>query len=297
MKENTTTNEMTEQLLASDNHVLLLNPGGNALPLFLVPGAGGLSDSYYELARALGEIPVVGLHMVGTQPGDTPLKSIREMARTNIRWLRQIQPQGPYALLGHSFGANVAFEMALQLEKTGQTVSFVAILDAWAGLKGIRLAGENKIGFVLNLAADYYRDFDIIGEPYPEWVNEIPAIIEQLGMEEVVPAIGMFLKSKLPGKADNIDFVTRLINLRLYNAQMDYMPEQRISGAVLVYKSEVGGEDIDNTMGWAPFSDHLHVIFLPGNHDMLNHDNVTTICNDLKGRWYSPVTGPGQIFH
>jgi pimeloyl-ACP methyl ester carboxylesterase len=287
MKENYTNMKQLHDPISPgkepDNHILLLNGGDASLPVFLIPGSGGLSDSYFELARAFGNIAVYGLHMMGTQPGDTPLRTIREVARCNIR-CRQVQPQGPYTLLGHSFGANVAYEMALQLEQSGHAVSFVAILDAWAGLSGIRLSDEHKIGFVLNLAADYYRDFDIIGEPYPEWVHDIPAIMASLGLDDMVPCIGHFLKSKLPELADNIDFVTRLINLRLYNAQMDYRPEQRVNSAIIVFKSGITDEESEKAMGWGPFSDNVHMIALPGNHDMLNKDNVAAISHDLKKR-------------
>jgi acetoacetyl-CoA synthetase len=52
------------------------------------------------------------------------------MARDYIEEIRQLQPEGPYALCGWSFGGNIAYEMARQLEQGGETVALVALLDS-----------------------------------------------------------------------------------------------------------------------------------------------------------------------
>lgn len=48
---------------------------------------------------------------------DAPLTSIDDLADFYIRQIRTVQPYGPYIITGYSYGACVAFEMALQLEK------------------------------------------------------------------------------------------------------------------------------------------------------------------------------------
>jgi len=42
--------------------------------------------------------------------------------------IKKVSPKGPYSLAGYSFGACVAFEMGLQLEKAGEKVK-LALLD------------------------------------------------------------------------------------------------------------------------------------------------------------------------
>src|SRR5262249_29045874 len=42
---------------------------------------------------------------------------------------RNLQPNGPYYLLGACFGALVAFEMAQQLEAQGETVGLLVLMD------------------------------------------------------------------------------------------------------------------------------------------------------------------------
>jgi thioesterase domain-containing protein len=52
------------------------------------------------------------------------------MATFYIDQLRLVQKEGPYYLGGYCFGGNVAYEMARQLEKRGEEVALVALLDA-----------------------------------------------------------------------------------------------------------------------------------------------------------------------
>ncbi|CAN8007232.1 unnamed protein product, partial [Ixodes pacificus] len=43
--------------------------------------------------------------------------------------LVEVQPQGPYHIVGYSFGATVAFEMAVQLQGAGAPVGSLVLLD------------------------------------------------------------------------------------------------------------------------------------------------------------------------
>lgn len=46
-----------------------------------------------------------------------------------IEGIRRVQPHGPYALLGLSFGGNLVFELTKRLEKGGETVAFAGGID------------------------------------------------------------------------------------------------------------------------------------------------------------------------
>src|SRR6185436_2978377 len=43
--------------------------------------------------------------------------------------IRQVQPEGPYQLAGWSFGGTIALEMAQQLQKGGESVAFLGVID------------------------------------------------------------------------------------------------------------------------------------------------------------------------
>ena len=110
-----------------------IQPGGAQTPLFAVPGAGGNVLSLRALSHALGtQQPFYGLQSVGLDGEAAPLQSVEDTAAANIAALRTVQAQGPYRLVGHSYGGVVAFEMARQLQLQGEDVASLSLLDALA---------------------------------------------------------------------------------------------------------------------------------------------------------------------
>ncbi len=104
--------------------------GGSLPPLFAVPGGGGNVLNLAPLARDLGsDQPFYGLQSIGLDGSTEPLERIEEMAERYLREVRQIQPHGPYRLLGVCFGATVAFEMSHQLLRAGEEVAFLGLVD------------------------------------------------------------------------------------------------------------------------------------------------------------------------
>ncbi|WP_079254625.1 amino acid adenylation domain-containing protein [Streptomyces sparsogenes] len=104
---------------------------GTRPPLFCVHGGVGLSWPFLELAGALTEFPVYGFQAGGiVSPAQQP-GSVREMAADYIRSMLEIQPDGPYHIVGWSFGALVAHEMAVQLQEQGREVALLANLDGF----------------------------------------------------------------------------------------------------------------------------------------------------------------------
>jgi len=107
-----------------------ITSGGSQSPVFAVPGVGGNVLGFTTLARDLGpEQPFFGLQSVGLDGAHEPLESIEQMATHYLREVRQIQPRGPYVLLGVCFGAAVAFEMTRQLLDAGEEVAFLGLFD------------------------------------------------------------------------------------------------------------------------------------------------------------------------
>ncbi|MFJ4594491.1 amino acid adenylation domain-containing protein [Kitasatospora sp. NPDC088861] len=108
--------------------LLPLRTGGDRAPLFCVHPAAGISWVYSGLLRHLDpELPVYGLQARGLR-GGAPA-SVAEIAEDYVRQIRAVHPSGPYHLLGWSFGAVVAQEMAVRLRAEGAPVGLLALLD------------------------------------------------------------------------------------------------------------------------------------------------------------------------
>ncbi|MFC4080505.1 non-ribosomal peptide synthetase [Amycolatopsis samaneae] len=125
--------------------LLTIRGGGDRPPLFCVHPAGGLSWCYTPFVQHVPpEVPIYGLQARGVD-GRTPFAgSLAEMAADYVERLREVQPRGPYHLVGYSFGTAPAHEMAVQLRALGEEVALV-IMDSFpldAILAEARAKGE-----------------------------------------------------------------------------------------------------------------------------------------------------------
>jgi thioesterase domain-containing protein len=89
------------------------------------------------------EQPLYGLAAQMLDKKYAPLNRVEDLAAHYIKEMRILQPDGPYFLVGVSFGGLVAFEIAQQLVAQGQQVALLALLDTYApGVVKQLLAGE-----------------------------------------------------------------------------------------------------------------------------------------------------------
>ena len=108
-----------------------IRASGSQSPLFCVHAGGGHVFFYNAMAHHLGaDQPVYAIQPLGMDGVEAYHNSIEEMATDYLKEIRTIQPKGPYSLLGTCFSNAVCFEMAKQLEKVGEEVSLLAIIDS-----------------------------------------------------------------------------------------------------------------------------------------------------------------------
>lgn len=125
------------KLIESDIEILLnclvpMKPKGNKVPLFIIHGAGLNVLNFANLIKHFHEDqPVYGIQG-NAKTYNKWYESIEDMAADYIDAIVKINPNGPYALAGFSFGGIVAFEMARQLKEQGKTVSLIGLLDSYA---------------------------------------------------------------------------------------------------------------------------------------------------------------------
>jgi len=111
--------------------LVLLRPGSEGPPLFLVHSIWGDVLGMRQMALAVEtEVPVYGLRARGVSTDEEPQASVEEMARTYVGVIRAVQPEGPYRVAGHSYGALVAFEIARQLAQAGEEIDWLGMIDA-----------------------------------------------------------------------------------------------------------------------------------------------------------------------
>jgi thioesterase domain-containing protein/aryl carrier-like protein len=100
---------------------------GSGAPLFCIHAASGLSWPYRALADHVDR-PMIGLQQTRRHDEPEP-RSIRDMAVAYADRIVGVVPDGPYDLLGWSFGGVIAHEVGIELRRRGAPVR-LAMLDA-----------------------------------------------------------------------------------------------------------------------------------------------------------------------
>ncbi|MEU4347654.1 amino acid adenylation domain-containing protein [Streptomyces sp. NPDC023838] len=146
--------------------LLPLRRTGSRPPLFCVHPAGGLAWPYARLVGMLdADRPIYGLQARGITRPDLAPSSTPEMARDYVEQIRTVQPEGPYSLLGWSWGGRIAHEVAVQLRRAGQEVALLAMLDAHPHASDGASAGEAE--FVSYILYEVGLDQSVLGEGQP----------------------------------------------------------------------------------------------------------------------------------
>ena len=118
---------------SSPELLLSMNTAGPDAPLLFCVHAGfGTVFDYEPLARRLdGQCQVYGIQSRMLLDPQWQDASLQQMASDYVHAVRARQPQGPYQLLGWSLGATLATLMAAELERMGQQVSVLGLVDGY----------------------------------------------------------------------------------------------------------------------------------------------------------------------
>lgn len=118
--------------------VLPLNtdPGTGKPPLWFFHGGGGLGWAYFSFVLHVRDRPAYALQSRGSDGVDTLVGSVEEMVEDYVDEMLKIQPEGPFHLVGWSYGGTLAPAVAAALDRRGHEVALVAVLDSQPGGHG-----------------------------------------------------------------------------------------------------------------------------------------------------------------
>lgn len=127
-------------------------------PLFCVHPAAGISWCYMGLAKKLSSYhSLYGVQSPYLEAEISAIKSPQEhwthILEAHLALIRQVQPQGPYHLLGWSLGGMMAQAMATRLQQQGNEVDRLILLDAYPGQQLKRQRSDDQEVFALLLQA------------------------------------------------------------------------------------------------------------------------------------------------
>jgi thioesterase domain-containing protein len=251
----------------------------------LIHPLAGLVFPYYELALHLGpDQPIYGLQSPGIVDEASPLSQVEAMAAHYLTAIRQVQPEGPYQLAGWSFGGKLALEMAQQLQKEGQSVALLAIIDTClystkfaAFWHGVRLLLTSILPHLwpyifdyLHLQSDLYHLKQAVQKPFG-LLSKLKARFQAASPGE---------ETKLPKfKTSELKHLFQVFRAN-FRADSRYRP-QRYPGQVTLFKTATQYQD--STWGWGDIAANgveLHQI--PGHHmNLLRPPHVQVLAEKL----------------
>jgi acetoacetyl-CoA synthetase len=250
--------------------VVQLKPGCEERPLFVIHAVFG---DVFELRSLVAHLNTErAVYGVRARPQNRRARdgaSVQEMAEDYVRQVQAIQPGGPYALAGYSFGGLVAFEMARVLSRTNDLVDPLILIDT--NLHSNCLAPLPR---VCSAAARKARLFASgLREPktsFPRWLRNLTSEIGQgtrasLAWRDAIPATQLTLEQA---------------NLAAYAA---YRPSN-FSGRATFMRAQVRNlHECDPIPIWSRLVQlGLTVESVPGDHsDILTEPNVRILADRI----------------
>lgn len=125
--------ENSTGLESATRHLHAFSRSGELSPLVLVPGVVGTAFTYRSLPAGLGpNQPIYVIDLLATNSTGAFPDTIEEMARMYIPEIEEECRGRTIVLGGFSFGALVAYEIALQLRQKGYKVPLIISFDGFA---------------------------------------------------------------------------------------------------------------------------------------------------------------------
>jgi thioesterase domain-containing protein len=168
--------------------VTLLRAGLDGPAVFVTHGLGSNVLDLYPTVQELDiPNPVYGIQAKGSDLKSEPLSKVADMADFFVEAIQKMQANGPYFLIGYSFGGVVMYETARLLTAMGERIGFLGMIESFpyrdflsSGQK-LRMKGQlakrhativsrvplkNKIEYLTSAAArDAYVSWDDKGNP------------------------------------------------------------------------------------------------------------------------------------
>ncbi|MDZ8135372.1 MAG: amino acid adenylation domain-containing protein [Nostoc sp. DedQUE04] len=253
---------------SSNSPLVAINSSGSKIPFFCIHGAGGGISHYFNLSRRLGE-DYQFYALEDTLEQDKPeIISVEETATRYLQEIHKVQPNGPYLLGGHCYGGVLAFEMAQQLQKKGQTVSLLVIIDAILSETPIESTDDDDAKFLLRIAESIKTDNNIdFLVPFEE-LRDLP-LNQQLN----------FINQKANFIFSEPEINDFLHHYKLFKSHVQamrgYIPQIYPEKLTLFRANQEIIHDFENPewntddpfLGWEKFSkQRIQMIEIPGDH-------------------------------
>jgi acetoacetyl-CoA synthetase len=245
-----------------------LTKGKRQPPILMVHALGGRA-TFTKLAKHIHtEHPIYGIQAKGIDGREEPFERIEDMAHFYLGALKELQPQGPYILIGYSFGGLVALEMAQRLSEDGKEIGLLVLIDTYPHPRYMSARQRLRLG----LQRSRRRLSKMRSIPLDE---SIPYFLD--GVKRRLRISAAHHNTPLEGSRLSLAHTTLQVQAKAYLALASYRPRP-YSGKIKFVKNE--GDwffPVDPMPVWADLAPDFEVATVPGNH----RDMITTQSESL----------------
>ncbi len=227
--------------------IFSLRPGSSRDAIYLMPDIGGNLLYARELIfHFTPDRPIFGLRLSKEVDfSGLETTAIENLADYFARAINETKPGGPHHVLGHSFGAYLAFETARAFERLGAQPGLVALLDAGIPPSGPGLIIQTLKHMTKRIARHLHNE-----------TTETENVLAH-------PGFATFDLRKYP-------VAYRVVIASLYWAMVRYRP-RAYSGSIMVFRSTANRFWAPRDLGWSRYvrggvrtvdvdGDHLGII-------------------------------------
>jgi len=237
--------------------LVLLKPGTQAPPVFITHGLGGSVMDFYQVVKHI-QLPnaIHGMQTRGIDGVEEPFDRIEDMAQFYLDAIREVQPHGPYLLIGYSLGGLVTLEMAQRLSESGEKIALLAMLDSYPNIR--YLPPGQRIRLLRRLVARH------------------ASTVVQLPMREALSYIlrPSERRQHIPGdhsgraryQSSGVSPAMQRVRDSAYLALSRYQP-RFYRGAIKFVRAQVSTDFPDDPAAvWANLANQFEVETVPGDH-------------------------------
>jgi thioesterase domain-containing protein len=259
--------------------IVRLQDGDSRASAYCLPIATGAINPYFELAKAIGP----GHLVYGIQFADRvqtgkfkEFSSLREMAIAMLPEFLAHHRDGPICLIGYSFAASLAIELAQQLIGLGKSIPLVVIIDreppsdSLTSILRMKHFIRNVGPWAIKVATRAITDTNYRSLYYNKVVHNYNKLVHRAPWYKDLPE-------------DHQDYTKK--NLA---ASRNYRFQGVYRNKILLFRRDHGAHPLrciqGKDYGWGRITGaRVDVVYVPGEHlSMMENPNVVHIANALR---------------
>jgi len=249
--------------------VVRLQTTGSKLPIIGINNTG----LYFTLSKRLGnDRPFTALQLFDPSfSRDRMPESFEAIALHYVALIKEVQPNGPYALLGWCVGGALAFEVARQLVADGDEITLLAMIDTWAPNY------IERLGPIRGRLANYSYRWQLILQDWARARAEPGGIGRFIGNRLMVQKIARLFGGGRTTTDMTLGAQGRYVTADGYDQWLLRYLQQTIRryrpgsypGKITILRSaqEPQGPFLDRKFGWQDHTEQpVDVVTIPGDH-------------------------------